>query len=663
MAKEAERAEKRKADEAIHQVQRETREKERLQQQYARQHERIVQTSLRWEQTARERADRETERSMRSAMQRRERMIRSVGGVVGGGVSAGIGMAGRLAGVAAGVMGGFSVAGAMQAGMREESMAGELIRGSVNSSGVNRADVVSAAKAQTIRVGGTTEDKLAGLGTFVRKTGDMKAAMDMLQEMSDLSAATGTHFEDMGSTAAEVFSQLKEVGQQNQTMGVMRSLAGMGRAGAVDIKDLGQYGGRLAASAAMFQGDISGNIGQLGAVAQLAKRLGGATDAAEATMAVQHLGADVARQRAQEHLAKYGINVWANKEKTMLRGPEDIITESVAKTGGNLQALQEIFGERSIRAVRGAQVAYRRAGGGSAGEAAIRAQFQELRTTALSKEDVSRDVAMAKEETERKLQIATEEYHKVLQDKLLPLLPQLVNHLTALVPALSRFLGFLAENPFKGIGLILTAAITGEIAKAGLGLAVKSAIEAALRGLLPPAASGAAGAAPAAAGLLGKAAAATGASSGLGLLAGAALPVAAGVAAGAGAAAYFQTTSDKTRAGVAELIAQAQTPADAGAAKGNVARLQEMVEKAKASKKFEQMVATSPVPLPLASSKTAETHVLAESLPKLTQALEEATRKLNEFGGAAGEAKDQLGTGDGRASQTDPSRGPIQIGH
>ncbi len=352
------------------------RDQERRDQAIARHHETVVRNSLRSEQTLRMQMERATSSAIEREHRRRERFARATGGIVGGGVSRGLGLAGRVAGVAAGVMGGLSVANAMETGIQEQAMAGELVRGSVKTGGFGRENVVGEARGKAIELGMQTPDILGGIGAFTRKTGNLTAMMGMLDEMAKLAAATGSAFEDMGSTGAEVFTQLNRIGQGDRTMEVMRSFAGMGRAGAIDIKDLGMYGSRLAASAGMYQGDIVDTMTSLGAAAQLAKASGGATDAAEATMAVQHLGSDVSRSEAKEHLAKYGINVWADKGQTKLIGPEQIIIDAVSKTKGNLPALREIFGERSIRAVQGAQVAYMRLAVATLAFEAIRQQFQ-----------------------------------------------------------------------------------------------------------------------------------------------------------------------------------------------------------------------------------------------------------------------------------------------
>jgi hypothetical protein len=482
-AREKQRLAERTAREQTKEAARSAREQEREAAALARYRENVVRNSLRAEQTMRSQMERAVTSSLVAERRKQERWAHSVGGVVGGGVSRGIGTVGRLAGIAGGLMGGFSVAAAMDQGMREEAMAGEIIRGSTKTGSMTRGDVSGKARAAGIEVGADPIDVLAGVGAFTRKTGNLTAIMRDFDDLIKLSVATGASMEDMGSTAAEVFSQLNETGQGNETMDVMRTLAGMGREGAIDIKDLGQYGGRISASAAMFEGDLAGNIKTLGAVAQLSRRLGGG-DVAESTMAVQHLGADVSREAAREHLDKYKINVWADKGHTTLRDPEKIITEAVSKTKGNLTALEQIFGERAIKAVKGAQRAYVRAGGGAAGEEEIRRLFTELRTAAISREDVDKNVADSMTEPGRRMQRAVNEMTDTLTRDLLPLMPKFTDAARALIPALSRVTEWLANNAnWSGVGTIVGGAIALDIMKAGVGAMAGKALEKALGGI------------------------------------------------------------------------------------------------------------------------------------------------------------------------------------
>ncbi len=411
------------------------------------------------------------------AARHRASMARTFGQGAGGIARGALGMAGRLAATVGAIGGGFAIADSLRAGIDQEKQAGVIFRGATKTGGfANQGEVQQLAKTTAIKTGGTTDDVLGGLDMFVRKTGDLKAARDMLEDMAKLSAATGTNFQDMGNTTAEVYNQLNDT---KQTMEVMRALAGQGKAGAIDIKDLGQYGGRLAASAAQFSGSLSGNIESFGAIAQLSKKLGGATDTAEATESVARLSSDFAKHQS-EFRAK-GIEVFSDKSHTKFRNAEDIITEAVVKTKGDEGVLHGLFGERSIKAALGAQVAFSNAGGGAAGEAAIREQFAGLKSTTLSKADVDTGAKARMEELDAKVNTAMEQFHNVLNERLLPKLPQLIDKFIELIPAIEKFIDLIISHPY---GTIIGGAIVAQIAKAGIAQLVASSFSGIASGVL-----------------------------------------------------------------------------------------------------------------------------------------------------------------------------------
>lgn len=400
-----------------------------------------------------------------------KRRARAFGSLMGGATGRVMGLAGRVAGVAGAIGGGFAVADSLRAGIDEEKASGVIFRGAVNQGGfTNQGQVAALARATAIGTGGTTQDILGGLDLFVRKTGDLETAKAILGDMAKLSAATGTNFADMGNTAAEVENQLHDA---SKTMEVMRALAGQGRAGAIDIKDLGMYGGRLAASAAQFGGSLSGNIESFGVLAQLAKKSGGATDTAEATEAVARISSDMIKNEAG--FKGLGIDIFTDKSRTKLIGAEDAILKAVVNSKGDISKLNELFGERSIKAARGAQVIYANAGGGAAGESAIRGEFAALHATTMTQEQIDKGARERMAETSAKLNIAMEKFHAALNDKLLPLLPSMVEKFTQLIPVVQRVIEFFTGGTLgEGIAKAVGVAFALEIGKGAITMGANS---------------------------------------------------------------------------------------------------------------------------------------------------------------------------------------------
>lgn len=401
-----------------------------------------------------------------------QRRSRAFGNMMGGAAGRVMGMAGRVAGIATAVGGGFAVADSLRAGIEEERTAGVIFRGAADKGKIKSTkEVEEMAKATALATGGTKQDVLGGLDMFVRKTGNLGAAEQMLTRLAKLSSAAGADFTDMGNTAAEVFNQL---GDSGQTMEVMRALAGQGMAGAIDIKDLGQYGGRLAASAAQFGGPLAGNIESFGAIAQLAKKLGGATDTAEATESVARLSSDFAKHELG--FKDLGVDVYTDKSKSKFRSAEDVITESVVKSKGDQGILRELFGERSIKAALGAQVAFSNAGGGDAGEAAIRGQFRSFKSNTPTEKEIETKNTEAMAETGRRINNALTTFHDAINTRLLPMMPGLIDGFTRLIPTIQKIIDFFAGGTLgEGIAKALAAAFALELAKATIGAGITAA--------------------------------------------------------------------------------------------------------------------------------------------------------------------------------------------
>lgn len=431
-----------------------------------------------WQKTEREKtraADTESRNRARIARQEmetvareHEKRARTFGRHVGGAVTRTLGFAGRMAATVGAIGGGFTIADTIQSGMRQEAQAGQIVRSAQNTGGLNKGNLLSTAHATTVATGIGKEDVLAGLDEFVKKTGDLKVGVDLLKDLARYSAASGASLADMGSVAAEAYQQL---GNVDETKTAMLALAGQGKSGAIDIRDLAQYGARVTSMANMFEGGAGKNIESFGVIAQIAKAKGGATDAAEATEAVSALFGEMSTH--QKDFAGLGVQLRGKGGK--MRPIEDILTETVSKEKGDPLRLEKLFGRRASKAVLGLGVAYNEAGGGAAGTAAVRGMLTSGKT-AMTEGDVDAAVKDKLTESESQLAIAMENLHDAVNTKLLPKMPELIGAFTKLIPAISKIVELFANFPVAGIGLSIAAAIGANIAAAELGNKVTNKI-------------------------------------------------------------------------------------------------------------------------------------------------------------------------------------------
>jgi len=145
--------------------------------------------------------------------------------------------------------------------------------------------------SQALQVGGETgtdaNAALEGLSKFVGKTGDLKLGRELMKDLAVYAKATGTELDDMTDAAADVATALPEAADKNkQVLAVMRAIAGQGKLGAVEVKDLASQMAKLAANAGQFEGSAADNIITLGAMAQESRQRGGSASASQATQSV-----------------------------------------------------------------------------------------------------------------------------------------------------------------------------------------------------------------------------------------------------------------------------------------------------------------------------------------------------------------------------------------
>lgn len=172
----------------------------------------------------------------------------------------------------------------------------------------------NAATATALDVGSAAE----GLQAFVSKTGDLDTGRAVLGDLGKLARATGTDFGDMVSAAGDVATQLDEVGDKSQRVeklnAIMRTVAGQGKLGAVEIKDLAVQMAKLSAVAPQFSGSFEENMGEMGALVQMARAKGGAASAPQAATSLGSFVSTLSKSARVKEFDARGIKL--DDEKT-----------------------------------------------------------------------------------------------------------------------------------------------------------------------------------------------------------------------------------------------------------------------------------------------------------------------------------------------------------
>lgn len=363
--------------------------------------------------------------------------------------------------------------------INQAKLAGQDVGPNAHARLLGRVDTVAAT-------GGMDPSRVARvMAEMQAKSSDLAGSERVLKDLGKLASATGADMGDLGKAAGMVNAQLSNMeefkGPENAEkrakalMDIMRHITKQTADGSVEMSDMARYIGRLASSAQNFEGPFEKSMGTLGALSQLAMR-GGASTATEATGSASNLVRDLMKKHTLDKWDAAGINLFADKDKTKIRGMDDIIVDYLRKFGGNRAEFAKMFpNAASARAVLGAVQVFKDAGGGEEGIKAVKSEFAKFSST-ISQKDVT-SLAKAREDSPlaraQRFQNQLEKIADSLTATVLPALEQLAPHALAVAKALASIVGFAAQNP----GTAITAAIVGSLAKAGLGMAVKSGIE------------------------------------------------------------------------------------------------------------------------------------------------------------------------------------------
>lgn len=214
------------------------------------------------------------------------------------------------------------------------------------------------------KTGTSANDVMEGMTAFVSRTGDLEAARGSMENLSRLSLATGSNLKDMAEAAGDASNQIGDIPNKAKVIDeVMRAVAGQGKLGAVEIKDMAKQMAKVAAQANLMEGDVGENIKLFGAIGQEARQRGGAASPQQAATSIGAM-MDTFSKGARIHAFQaQGINIEGEGGK--IRNIQKIITESLQKTQkSSASATNEAFGSlfasaQSRRAVRGFETSFR----------------------------------------------------------------------------------------------------------------------------------------------------------------------------------------------------------------------------------------------------------------------------------------------------------------
>ncbi len=348
----------------------------------------------------------------------------------------------------------FAANSALQTQAVDVSNSGYMVNDPRNNKRVGSSELVGQARKVSKETAFDPSEVLGGLGAFAGKTGDLATGRDIIKDLAVLSKATGTNLEDMVDAAADVSNNLEDVPDKGAAIvRVMKALAGQGKMGAVEIKDLAVQMAKVAAAAGKFEGSGEENLAVLGGFAQEARAHGGAATATQAATSTQGFADTFAKGARFEAFKAEGIDVNSKTEKGKFRDPRELIIEALQKTKGDTQRMNKMFASATAQRVTGGFAKVFNEAQNStqgteqeklaAGTKAVREEMERLRNAAMGEGEVRDSFNAAMGTVASKAEIFNTkvgEMAEKLQSEALPELEKLGPAILPLIPAMGLLL-------------------------------------------------------------------------------------------------------------------------------------------------------------------------------------------------------------------------------
>lgn len=467
--------------------------KERIQESSLRKLEHELDASKRRETAIAEREALAQERAVQSV---RKRMASTGGAAVMNGTGRAFGGLATLAGGALAIGGGFALGDAFRGEMAAERSASKLINlvttGGTAPAGADIKSILAQAGATGIATGIDKQEILNASVAYAQNArgGDFKGIQENMSFFAKAAKVGGVDMSILTAGAGKLQSQnpdLGTAGMQNMILSAM----GMAKSGSVSFEQaIGQVG-TLASTRGMLAGDEATNQRKLIGLGQIAASGGESGDMGTYIKdVVYEIGAHRKKTTKETGLGEAGLeSLGVTFDK---QGKFDIgqaIGQMFKVTGGDLTKIHGIVGNRGMPAFTELSKAFNVGGGGEAGAKAVVAQMASMDSSTMTAGDLDKRLAETLSTPAERFGKASAQVTEILQAHLAPMLERVSSKLPAAVETFGRIVdagGSLAEwfvaNPITGIGALITASVSKDLAGAAIGAGVKVAIESALKG-------------------------------------------------------------------------------------------------------------------------------------------------------------------------------------
>jgi hypothetical protein len=457
------------------------------------------------------RAEQLEQRANERAAKARQQMYSRLGGSTAASVKAGagkvIGLAGTALAFGGGILGGIGAAGAVQNRIDAHASAAALANQAVGNPGETRsreqikADIMAQSASIDRRTGAGEGNVVEGVRRFTAISGNLAGGQKLAEFITQLSDAVDAGIGDLGEAAGRIDQalQLNGVDDANerlrQTKDILATIAQQSKIGSVEMSDYAQHISQITSAAGRFGGASAESLIKfMSAVGQLSAGSGG--DAAEAATAVARLPDDIIKHLGV--LEKNGISakdIYTDPEKkTTLKAAPELMMAILKRTGGNLEKVSDIFDIRAQRAFEPLRKIFTTAEAKKkgSGENAVNNAIAPYLNASLTPQEIAKGAAFRESSQDRQIARAMGEFNRQIGERLLPVVNEMIPKFTEMIPAIGtvtgalvNFAGWIAENPWQGLGALIGAFIVKDLAGAGIGAMVTSVLRSLMTGGAP----------------------------------------------------------------------------------------------------------------------------------------------------------------------------------
>lgn len=438
------------------------------------------------------------ERKLQQERESRVSFIKSTVGTGAGRVFGAIGAIGKAGVAATGLSGAALAASSINQAVQLDEMARRTsIQGrNAGEAGVDPNELRRRYTQTAIKSGLSPEEIASGVGKYVDFTGDIQGGLRHMDTWATVSQASNAPMADLASATAALKSG--DITSKEDVASSLSTLYAQGKKGSFKLSDQAQFLPQLIGRGKDFGAHGLSGIKALGGLLQMTQDV--THNAPETATSVKDMYSELTKKAGKMASGKaFGgrkVDVYEGGDaKNGGRDIDKVVGDTLVASRGDSTQLEDVFGKRAMPALQGMLNTFKETrlaamkGGDKEEVATLKGKDAAMKMWSAASdvpgtfEDTKRDASDTMKSTSVQFEIVMTRLKDAMSSQLLPEVVKLIPQLAALVPLVGRavagftqIVGWLLNNPFKGIGYALGIAIAAEAAKARIATVLTAAL-------------------------------------------------------------------------------------------------------------------------------------------------------------------------------------------